>query len=53
MGKKGGVEVGHAHVETGDLVLLETFLPGALYWECREFMRILMTFVGKAHRNPS
>ena len=32
---------------------LETFLAGALYREIREFMRILTTFLGKTHRNPS
>ena len=26
---------------------LETFLAGALHRECREFMRILTTFIGK------
>ena len=32
---------------------LETFSAGALYREFREFMRILTTFLGKPHRNPS
>ena len=32
---------------------LETFLAGALYREFREVMRILTTFFGKTHRNPS
>ena len=31
----------------------QTFLAGALYREFREFMRILTTFLGKTHRNPS
>ena len=35
------------------MLLLETFLVGALYREFREVMRILTTFLGKAHRNPS
>ena len=29
------------------------FLAGALYREFLEFMRILTTFLGKTHRNPS
>ena len=29
------------------------FLAGALYREFREFMRILPTFLGKTHKNPS
>ena len=32
---------------------LETFSPGAFYREFREFMRILMTFLGKTSRSPS
>ena len=35
------------------LQILETSLPGALYRESREFMRNLMTFLGKIHKNPS
>ena len=35
------------------LLQLETFLAGALYREFRESMRILTTFLGKTHRNPS
>ena len=35
------------------LFVLETSLPGALYREFREFMRILMTFLGKISKNPS
>ena len=41
---------GHKHPQTKKL---ETFLAGALYREFREFMRILTTFLGKIHRNPS
>ena len=33
--------------------VLETFLAGALSREFRDFMRILMTFRGKTHRDPS
>ena len=29
------------------------FLAGALYREFRDFMRILTTFLGKTHKNPS
>ena len=32
---------------------METCLAGALCRECRELMRILITFLGKVHRNPS
>ena len=36
------------------IVLLETFFAGALlYREFRDLMRILTTFLGKTHRNPS
>ena len=34
-------------------IVLENFIAGALYREFREFMRILTTFLGKTHRNPS
>ena len=32
---------------------LEAFLAGALYRDFREVMRILTTFLGKTHKNPS
>ena len=32
---------------------LGDFLAGALYREFRKFMRIMTTFLGKTHRNPS
>ena len=32
---------------------LETSLPGPLHREFQEFMRILMTFLGKTSRNPA